>query len=299
VHDFRHLRPKRNECTASAAKKPRYGVVSRLVRELQTLQSQEVVVEVTRWNGFVLLASGAVLIAANGGQAQECVPDCRDGFVCVKGECVSGCNPPCDEGERCTADGQCIPETPLPTEERALSDGNQELRMANRLHTIFRVGAGGKIEAFDGVDVVLDPRATVGLSIRFEAPVHKVLTTGFVWSLYSFGAVDRDRNLGMDLSPFLKGRYAFSMGAKDIEAEAYAIFQFGLSLANVPDNFGYSSFGAGFNAALAPGFMVFVTDTVGTFFEVGYSYGWARFDGELTGTLGQATMRFGVAFAFH
>ncbi len=251
-------------------------------------------------NGGILVAMAALFGVSSVAQAQNCAPDCREGYVCIQGKCVSACNPPCDEGERCAADGQCVAETePASEEGGSSSEGNEDLRMANRLHTIFRLGAGGFLQAFNEVDQSFDAKTTVGLTLRFEAPVHKVLTTGFLWSIYSFGAVDRDRNLGIDLSPFLKGRYAFAMGAKNIEAEAYALFQFGLSLANVPDNFGYSSFGVGFNTAFTPGFMVFVTDNVGTFFEVGYSYGWARFDGELTGTLGQAILRFGVAFAFY
>ncbi|MDH3201151.1 MAG: hypothetical protein OEM15_09680 [Myxococcales bacterium] len=207
--------------------------------------------------------------------------------------------------ERSSADDPVhTEEAPQVELEESIAEGSfdeeaPELRMARRMHMILRVGPGGGVAAFNEIDVGFDARTTVGLTLRFEAPVHKVLTTGALWSIYTFGAVERDRNLGMDFSPFLKGRYAFTMGARGLETEVYAIFQFGLSLANVPDNFDYSSFGVGFNTAIAPGFMVFVTDRVAPFFEVGYSYGWARFDGELTGTLSQATLRFGVAVAFY
>jgi hypothetical protein len=37
-----------------------------------------------------------------------CVPECRSGFVCMQGQCVSACNPPCDAGQMCTADRMCI-----------------------------------------------------------------------------------------------------------------------------------------------------------------------------------------------
>lgn len=43
-----------------------------------------------------------------------CVPSCRVGYVCVKGQCVSACNPPCAQGEMCTAQGQCIQNAPPP-----------------------------------------------------------------------------------------------------------------------------------------------------------------------------------------
>lgn len=36
-----------------------------------------------------------------------CVPDCRAGFVCVAGACVSACNPPCGAGLVCTASATC------------------------------------------------------------------------------------------------------------------------------------------------------------------------------------------------
>ena len=254
------------------------------------------------WSGILLFCAAVALGASTTAQAQSCVPDCREGFTCVDGECVSACNPPCNEGERCSGDGFCIADTSPAAAAAASSGGNPGLRDANRLHVIFRIGAGGVVERFNGVGTTDDALATVGLTIRFEAPVHEVLTTGVLWSLYSFGGVNSvDRSLGMDLSPFLKGRYAFAMGNKKIEGEVYGLFQFGLSLAYVPDNqlIDYSDFGVGFNTALTPGFMVWPSDKVGTFFEVGYGYAWGRFDGELTGTLGQAVIRFGVAVAFY
>jgi hypothetical protein len=42
--------------------------------------------------------------------AQECVPRCRSAYVCIRGQCVSACNPPCEPGEKCTGEGACVPE---------------------------------------------------------------------------------------------------------------------------------------------------------------------------------------------
>jgi hypothetical protein len=43
-----------------------------------------------------------------GSEAQSCMPECRSGFVCQQGQCVSACNPPCPGGQRCTAERECV-----------------------------------------------------------------------------------------------------------------------------------------------------------------------------------------------
>jgi hypothetical protein len=40
---------------------------------------------------------------------KACVPDCRSGHLCVRGQCVSKCNPLCGDGERCSDEGECAP----------------------------------------------------------------------------------------------------------------------------------------------------------------------------------------------
>lgn len=41
-------------------------------------------------------------------QAQDCVPSCRDGYLCHQSQCIAACNPPCAEGEQCVGEGQCV-----------------------------------------------------------------------------------------------------------------------------------------------------------------------------------------------
>jgi hypothetical protein len=41
--------------------------------------------------------------------AASCEPDCSPGFTCLRGACVSACNPRCGAGERCGADRVCHP----------------------------------------------------------------------------------------------------------------------------------------------------------------------------------------------
>jgi hypothetical protein len=40
-----------------------------------------------------------------------CIPECRNGFVCREGECVSACNPGCAENEVCNAKRECVLRT--------------------------------------------------------------------------------------------------------------------------------------------------------------------------------------------
>jgi hypothetical protein len=56
-------------------------------------------------------ASGPTTVEAPVASA-ECIPNCRSGFLCHQGQCVSRCNPACAAGERCLANGEC--EAPAP-----------------------------------------------------------------------------------------------------------------------------------------------------------------------------------------
>lgn len=57
-----------------------------------------------------LLCAGVLSCGVTGAAAQtECFPACREGYACVEGQCVSACNPPCAQGERCTAQAECVP----------------------------------------------------------------------------------------------------------------------------------------------------------------------------------------------
>lgn len=70
--------------------------------------------------GFILLTLCALFGTSTGAQAQKCVPDCREGYVCVRGKCVSACNPPCPDGERCTSEGRCAAAT-APSQQPAVA----------------------------------------------------------------------------------------------------------------------------------------------------------------------------------
>ncbi|MFW5924995.1 MAG: hypothetical protein ACOC9O_02360 [Myxococcota bacterium] len=72
---------------------------------------------VVAWGGWLEPAVVQAQAQAPEEEESSCVPACRSGYVCRQGECVSACNPPCDEGERCTASGDCEPTeaSPQPT----------------------------------------------------------------------------------------------------------------------------------------------------------------------------------------
>lgn len=44
----------------------------------------------------------------------ECFPSCRAGYTCYQAQCVSLCNPPCGDGQSCTAAGECTTPAPPP-----------------------------------------------------------------------------------------------------------------------------------------------------------------------------------------
>lgn len=55
----------------------------------------------------VASAPGPAIASAAAAPARVCEPDCSPGFTCLRGVCVSACNPLCGAGERCSADRIC------------------------------------------------------------------------------------------------------------------------------------------------------------------------------------------------
>jgi hypothetical protein len=54
-------------------------------------------------------ATAEVTPAAKPTARLSCEPDCSPGYTCIRGTCVSACNPVCGGGERCGTDRICHP----------------------------------------------------------------------------------------------------------------------------------------------------------------------------------------------
>ena len=66
-----------------------------------------------------VLVSGSLFAAPV--QAKDCVPPCRDGYLCHQGKCIEACNPPCPAEEQCVAGGECVAKAPAEPTYTAVS----------------------------------------------------------------------------------------------------------------------------------------------------------------------------------
>jgi hypothetical protein len=204
------------------------------------------------------------------------------------------------------------------TAEPGSENGDRRFRFV----VLGRFGFGGTsrvnlTEPLDFTDVTTiegKPGATLGFDLRFEKPVSKYVTVGGLISNYwlrpqrssnsfvDLRAIDPNE-YALDISPFVKPRYPFRAGSR--EAEFYLFVYVGGSLL-MHDYFTDLSLNpittarGGFNFGVGPGFQVFVARSVALVFEVGYAYSWFKLSDDFvkSSRVGQATPRFGFAFAF-
>jgi hypothetical protein len=66
-------------------------------------------------------------------QDLECRPQCRTGFTCLSGACVSACNPACAPNQTCTANGECVNEAPVAPAPISLLQVDHRWELAGRL----------------------------------------------------------------------------------------------------------------------------------------------------------------------
>ena len=60
-------------------------------------------------------SSPAAAASAAVSPAALCEPECSPGYTCLRGACVSACNPRCGAGERCGGDRICHPVAAVPS----------------------------------------------------------------------------------------------------------------------------------------------------------------------------------------
>jgi hypothetical protein len=70
-----------------------------------------------------------------------CFPECRSGFICSAGSCISACNPPCAASQECTADRRCVgsdDQRLKQTVKAAIEESMEESRQKYRAKTVYR-----------------------------------------------------------------------------------------------------------------------------------------------------------------
>lgn len=278
--------------------------------------------------GFVGACIGAVLFALPGavaGQegkagpgtlqkqrssrtAEECFPACRRNYVChpEKLECVSVCNPACDDHEVCTEDAACIPDGRFNDPEREdLGDERFRVVLLGRFGVLGKLTLGVRDFMGDVEESFRPEKPTAGFELRFEKPVRRYFSFGGLLSSYFIRPGQSGYDFAADFAPFIKPRVPFRVGKR--EGEVYLAVHFGpsvLALRNI-SAVGATRLGhAGFNVGASPGIQLFFSKSVALVFEIGYAYSWFRIsdqgeDASLRKlTLGQLTLRPGFAFAF-
>lgn len=181
---------------------------------------------------------------------RACVPECRIGFTCVDGACVSQCNPPCLSGEVCTEKRECMLRSELPDLGSVRHHGGFYLR--------FGLGVGllrGDVTQYRSEGMLAagrKQRATEG-SITGVAQLGEIMMGGTVadglvfgggaWGVNAFSA-EYEGTLGMTFTDEVEE------GSSELELTSLS--QVGPFLLYYPDA------SSGLHGLLAPTFVVAV-----------------------------------------
>lgn len=104
-------------------------------------------------NTGVWASVAVLLLACTSPPPPTCEPSCRPGFTCVRGACVSACNPECPAGEFCTSAGLCERMGP---DAGAMSDGAVEASSDASLLDLAVIEDGDAGTITDGADGAAD-----------------------------------------------------------------------------------------------------------------------------------------------
>ena len=187
-----------------------------------------------RWAAALVLA-GAIVgsLGAAKADAQKCVPTCRDGYVCHKGECILACNPPCAEGEVCVSDGQCVAaEAPAAAPAYAATP-QYDTRVDSKKPSIAIpatfMGVGGFLLVAGGVTFATedfddfgfwDTGHYVGVGLMTMGLVTLAIATPFLarqirarkrWKEQRVGEIGRNLAIAPVIAPVPKGQYGLAL----------------------------------------------------------------------------------------
>lgn len=242
--------------------------------------------------------TAADLSSPGEGGESSCFPECRPGFVCRDGECVSQCNPPCPQGQVCTAARECVPqggaapssgapaqwESPPPQGQAPAGGGSgpnvaawpaSEGKNAPRFIFGFHLGAAGELSDNES-DFGLDLKATPGAHLRLDFPIGDYFAIGpaffgGAWTIDTdaFGGESIDRSGYFDADLLARVRYGFGIG--EVQADIYAGLAIGYSLFILNDDLMFEDKTEhGWNIGMLFGAQAFFGGPVGMMVELGW-----------------------------
>ena len=251
------------------------------------------------------LAALAALAFAGTAEAQagNCFPACRTGYACSpSNECVSICNPPCGEGQLCTAEASCIddpsaaqaiPVQPAQPQyvqpvQQPRHDSQGELFGADagpsllarpgsfRISAAFHLGFGGEASThFDGEELGAgDLSTTLGVHARGLFAIGDYFLLGPAFSYRSYipdvpdGFEDPDRVGFIGVGAAFGAHYGIDLGS--IAVDPYFLVGLGLAVALADENLGIEDPEFGVDFSIRAGADVWFTETFGATASVGY-----------------------------
>mgnify|MGYP001793612360 FL=1 len=204
----------------------------------------------------------------------------------------------------------CIPNTSIVTRALAMllwaggllavapAAAQQRAEPQQQLNAYLLLGFGGDASYDPGGDVDLDP--SVGLGVRYQAPLNDNFAIGGLFELRSFELdPSTDRQPVFDFDVFFKTGWLVKVGRSNFEA--YALVPFGISIASEDEVFtGTNDTGLGFNLGLLAGGQWIIRERIGVFVEAG----WRRHqifseegEGDFDVTANQFAMNIGASYA--
>jgi hypothetical protein len=200
-----------------------------------------------------------------------CFPDCRDGFTCHLGQCISLCNPPCPGGLECVAGRRC--EAPV---QRGSAAPPYEppppptKTFETRSHALlgFHLGLPGNY-ALDGKDG--DLASTLGFNLRADSPIARYVLLGPMLQLGAWAPDTTpapDHNYYIDLDLVLRLRAPITTASFDYQV--WVGMPVGITIDVWGPDEPAADLGLGWNIGALFGGAVHFSSKLGLFAEAGW-----------------------------